>query len=151
MMELRLRAWLAHCLPWSRAANALRAPITLGIRLFIADVFFRAGMTKLADWDVTLALFTDEYHVPMLPPALAALLATTGEVLLPMLLALGLATRLAALGLFLLNLVAVIAYPAMPEIARQLHVYWGMLLALLLAYGGSGWSVDRWLLNRLHP
>lgn len=44
MMELRLRAWLARCLPWSRAANALRAPLTLGVRLFLADVFFRADM-----------------------------------------------------------------------------------------------------------
>jgi putative oxidoreductase len=151
MMEQRLRLWLARCLPWSRAANALRAPISLGIRLFVADVFFRAGMTKLADWDVTLALFTDEYQVPLLPPELAAVLATLGEILLPMLLSLGLATRLAALGLFVLNLVAVISYPTMPEIARQFHVYWGMLLALLLAYGGGAWSVDRFLLNRLHP
>ena len=109
MMELRLRAWLARCLPWSRAANALRAPLTLGVRLFLADVFFRAGMTKLADWDVTLALFTDEYQVPVLPPMLAALLATACEILLPMLLSLG------------------------------------------LAYGGGGWSVDRFLLRRLHP
>ena len=46
-------------------------------------------MTKLADWDVTLALFTDEYQVPVLPPALAALLATASEILLPMLLSLG--------------------------------------------------------------
>ena len=151
MMELRLRAWLARWLPWSRAANALRAPLTLGVRLFLADVFFRDGMTKLADWDVTLALFTDEYQVPVLPPMLAALLATACEILLPMLLSLGLATRVAALGLFALNLMAVISYPAMPEIARQFHVYWGMLLALLLAYGGGGWSVDRFLLRRLHP
>ena len=90
MMTLWLRALLHRLHPFAQAANALRAPITLGVRLFLADVFFKAGLTKLADWDVTLALFADEYHVPLLPPEAAAWAGTGGELVLPVLLALGL-------------------------------------------------------------
>ena len=79
----------------------------------------------------------------------AALLATSSELLLPMLLTLGLASRLAATGLFVLNGVAVMAYPGMPEAAQVFHLYWGMLLAMLIVYGAGGWSVDRLLVSRL--
>ncbi|MCA3157887.1 MAG: DoxX family membrane protein, partial [Burkholderiales bacterium] len=80
-------------------------------RLWIAKIFFLAGLTKIRDWEVTLLLFTEEYHVPLLPPALAAFMGTAGELVLPVLLVLGLGTRLAALGLFIVNAIAVISYP----------------------------------------
>ena len=53
----------------------------LAARLYVAQVFFASGLTKLRDWETTLALFADEYAVPLLPPAVAALLGTAGELL----------------------------------------------------------------------
>ena len=76
--------------PLVRAADLLRPLLLLALRLYLASVFFRSGLTKIADWDTTLYLFTEEYAVPVLPPALAALMGTAGELLLPPLLALGL-------------------------------------------------------------
>ena len=67
------------------------------LRFSIAAVFWHSGMTKIASWDTTIALFRDEYMVPILPPELAASLAATVELTCPLLLVLGLATRLATL------------------------------------------------------
>jgi putative oxidoreductase len=98
-----------------------------------------------------VALFTDEYHVPLLPPELAALLGTAGELVLPVLLALGLAGRFSALGLFVVNAVAVISLAEIAEPALMLHVFWGSLLLGLLLWGPGKWSLDRLILPRLHP
>ena len=76
------------------------AVLALPLRLAVATVFWNSGMTKLADWNATLSLFTDEYQVPLLPPELAANLALALEVTTPVLLILGLLTRAAALVLF---------------------------------------------------
>ena len=92
--------------PIALIENWLKPFLLLGIRLYIFYVFFRSGLTKLADWDTTLALFTDEYHVPLLPPALAAVMGAGGELLLSPLFALGIASRFAAVGLFVVNLMA---------------------------------------------
>ena len=73
--------------PFARVADLGRPLLLLALRLFIASVFFKAGLTKIEDWDTTLFLFTEEYSVPLLPPALAAFLGTAGELLLPPLLA----------------------------------------------------------------
>lgn len=58
--------------PFARVADLGRPLLLLALRLFIASVFFKAGLTKIEDWDTTLFLFTEEYSVPLLPPALAA-------------------------------------------------------------------------------
>jgi putative oxidoreductase len=123
----------------------------LAARLYIAQVFFASGLTKLRDWDTTLALFTDEYAVPLLPPAAAALLGTAGELVLPVLLALGLAGRFAAAGLFVVNAVAVISLMDIPTPALQQHVFWGSLLIGLLLWGPGRWSLDRFVVPRLLP
>src|SRR5262249_19105810 len=90
--------------PRPRLASLLdmldRVPLSLHLMLFrlaVASVFFKAGMTKWASWESTIALFAEEYKVPVLPPAMAAALATTFELGCSTLLALGLATRLATL------------------------------------------------------
>lgn len=132
-----------------RALDALRPLLALAARLFVAKVFFLSGLTKLADWGSTLELFAYEYQVPILPPAVAAVLGTAGELVLPVLLVLGLGGRLAALGLSVVNVVAVLSLPDMPEAAFQLHVFWGSLLAGLAVYGPGCWSVDGWLVHRL--
>lgn len=120
----------------------------LGIRLYVANVFLPAGLLKLKDWDSTLALFQYEYHVPWLPTALAAVLGTAGEVVLPLLLVLGLAGRFGAAGLSVINLVAVVAYPEIPELGRQDHVLWGVLLLVTLLHGPGRFSCDAWLSRR---
>ena len=131
---------------WRRLTGLLEGlqPLAqLAARLYVAAAFFRSGLTKLADWDITLALFQDEYHVPLLPPEVAAVAGTAGELGLPVLLVLGLGGRLAALGLSAVNVVAVLSLPDMPDAAFQLHVFWGSLLALLVLWGPGHWSLDR--------
>lgn len=119
-------------------------PLSLfAMRLYLARVFFLAGLTKIQDWDTTVFLFTEEYRVPLLSPAVAAMLGTAGELLLPPLLLLGLAGRFAALGLFVLNIMAVVSYwHALEGSALEFHLQWGLMLLLLLAAGPGKLAVD---------
>ena len=127
------------------------APVfDLGLRLFLANVFFKSGLTKIQNWDSTLYLFSDVYQVPLLPPEVASWLATSGELGLSVLLVLGLFGRFAAAGLLILNAVAVLSYYSeLSEAGLNLHLYWGILLAALLV-SRSPWSADAWLERRLH-
>jgi putative oxidoreductase len=137
-----------------RAVAALESgqPLAqLAARLYIAQVFFASGLTKLRDWDTTLALFMDEYHVPLLPAELAAVLGTAGELVLPVLLVLGLTGRFAAAGLFVVNAVAVVSLMDVPTPALQQHVFWASLLIGLLLWGPGRWSLDRLVAPRLLP
>jgi putative oxidoreductase len=131
----------------------LQPAAQLAARIYVGSVFFRSGLTKLHDWDTTLALFMDEYHVPLLNPTLAAFLGTAGEIGLPILLVLGLAGRFAAAGLSVMNVVAVLSLAEIAEAALQGHVFWGSLLAALLLWGPGRWSLDRvavpWLRSRV--
>jgi putative oxidoreductase len=115
----------------------------------VGQVFFASGLTKLRDWETTVALFTDEYAVPLLPPAMAALMGTAGELVLPVLLVLGLGGRFAAMGLFVVNAVAVISLSDIAPAAMQQHVFWGALLAALAIYGPGAWSLERLVWPRL--
>lgn len=137
---------------WGRLVQALEAlqPLAqLAARLYVARVFFLSGLTKIRDWETTLALFQDEYHVPLLPPDLAAVMGTAGELGLPVLLALGLGGRFAAAGLSVVNLVAVLSLADIPEPALQQHVFWGSLLIGLLLWGPGRLSVDAVLKRRI--
>lgn len=135
------------------ALNLLQPVALLAARLYVAGVFFRSGMSKLRDWDSTLALFMDEYHVPLLNPTFAAFLGTGAELALPVLLVLGLFGRFAAAGLSILNIVAVISLMDLPEPALMGHVFWGSLLFALLVWGPGPLSLDGllapWLRARL--
>lgn len=139
-------------LPRARQAiawlEALQPLALLGARLVVAQAFFASGLTKLRDWEITLALFEDEYHVPLLPPELAAYLGTGGELVLPVLLALGLAGRFAAAGLSVVNVVAVLSLAEIAPAAMQQHQYWGALLLAVLLWGPGRWSADAWLSRR---
>jgi putative oxidoreductase len=138
---------LARLTQLSRPALALGADLLdLGIRLYVAKVFLMSGLTKIRDWDTTLTLFRDEYHVPLLPPALAAALGTFGELVFPLFLAIGLGTRLAALGLSFINVMAVVSYwhvlsKAEPALAQ--HFLWGTLLLVTLFHGPGRIALDR--------
>ena len=112
-------------------------------RLYIAQVFFLSGLSKIRDWETTLALFENEYQVPLLSPTGAAWLGTGGELLLPLLLVLGLAGRLAAAGLSVVNVVAVLSLPEIAPAALQQHQFWGSLLLGLLLWGPGRLSLDR--------
>ncbi len=122
--------------------NMLRDPFLLLSRIYVAQVFFQSGLTKLNDWGTTVALFTDEYKVPFLSPSVAAFMGTAGELVLPVLLVLGFCGRFAALGLFVVNAVAVIALTDIAPAALQQHVFWGWLLACIAIVGTGQWAVD---------
>ncbi|MEP6997485.1 MAG: DoxX family protein [Betaproteobacteria bacterium] len=134
---------------FTRLTARLQPLLALGLRFYVARVFLLSGLTKVHDWSVTLALFENEYHVPVLSPAVAAALATATELSMPVLLALGLGTRLAAAVLLVLNIVALVSYPDLPDIAVKDHIFWGLMLLVLLVYGAGRISVDRWLESRL--
>ena len=129
--------------PITRGLDALQPLAALLARLYVAKVFFMSGLTKLNDWGTTVALFTDEYKVPFLSPAVAAFMGTAGELVLPVLLVIGLAGRFSALGLFVVNVVAVISLSEIAPAALQAHILWGTLLAALAIYGSGPWTVDK--------
>jgi len=130
--------------PVGAGLTALAPLLDLGIRLYVANVFFKSGLTKFESWDTTLALFEQEYQVPLLSPALAAWLGTATELTFPVLLALGLAGRFSAVVLFAFNLVAVISYPELNEAGLKDHWYWGILLAVTALHGPGKLSLDHW-------
>ncbi len=128
-----------------RALNSLQPVASLAARLYVANAFFSSGLTKLRDWDITLALFMDEYTVPFLPHDVAAVMGTAGELVLPILLALGLGTRFAALGLSVVNVVAVFALAEIAPAALQQHQFWGALLAGVAVFGPGRFAVDHFI------
>ena len=135
----------------SAALVSLQALALLGARLFVGHAFFLSGLTKLRDWDITLALFADEYQVPLLSPELAAVSGTAGELVLPVLLVLGLAGRFAAAGLFVVNIVAVISLMEIAPAALQQHQFWGCLLLAVMLWGAGRLSFDHWIKSRWFP
>jgi putative oxidoreductase len=147
-LSSRPAAWYCR---FTRLVDRLQPLLALGLRLYVARVFLLSGLTKIHDWSVTLALFENEYHVPVLSPSVAAALGTATELSMPVLLALGLGTRFAAAALFVFNIVAVMSYPDLPDIAVKDHILWGLMLLVLLVYGAGGVSVDSRLQSRLRP
>ena len=102
------------------AYRSLQAPLQdvllLAARVFPGAVFWQSGRTKVDGWqlnDTALFLFQEEYQLPLIDPAAAAALATLGEHLLPVMLLMGLATRLGAAGLLIMTLVIqLLVYPS---------------------------------------
>ena len=126
-----LRHWFGHDI------------VALGARASMAGVFFMSGRTKvdglLTVSDTAIALFEDEYRLPLLSPSLAAHIATYAEHALPVMLVLGLATRLSALGLLTMTLVIqLLVYP----MAWSSHLTWATLLVYLVGHGAGRWSMD---------
>ncbi len=113
--------------------------LLLAARFAVAVVFFRSGMTKIANWDTTIALFQNEYALPLIPPEIAAPLAAANELGMSTLLAFGLFTRLATLPL--LGMVFVIQTLVYPENWPE-HLTWATLLLLVLARGPGIVSLD---------
>ena len=141
---------------WSRLVALLewlQAPALLAARLYVARAFWLSGVESLRSWDATLYLYENEFHVHILPPHVAAVMGTAGEVLLPPLLALGLFGRFGALGLSVVNAVALASYYyALQPPAILTHILWACLLAMVALWGAGKWSVDHalgsWRHNR---
>jgi putative oxidoreductase len=121
--------------------------ILLTARIAIANIFWRSAQTKINGLSIreeTFFLFREEYKVPLLPPDLAAYLATAAELTLPILLVIGLATRLSALGLFAMTLV--IQFFVIPGGWPE-HLLWFALLGLIVARGPGAFSLDHMIWN----
>lgn len=128
-----------------RALDTLAPLGDLVIRLWVANVFWKSGLTKISSIDTTLQLFRYEYSVPLLPPELAAYLSMFAELTFSALLAVGLAGRLSAAALFFVNIVAVISYPALEAAGLAQHQLWGLLLLVPLLHGPGKLSLDHLL------
>ena len=132
----RVRYWLER-VPYTVLA--------IPLRLAVATIFWNSAMTKLANWDTAVALFVDEYRLPLLPPEVAAYIAATIERTTPVLLVLGLLTRPAAAVLLAMTLVIeVFVYP----LAWPTHIQWAAMLLVLLCRGAGKLSIDHLLRRR---
>ena len=135
-----------------RLLNPLQPLFALGARLYVSWQFLKSGYIKVTSWDTTLYLFENEYHTPLLPPHVAAVAGAFGELFFPTLLVIGLFGRLSALGLFAVNVVAVVSYAQVllaegSEAALGQHILWGTLLMFSIVFGPGKFSLDH-LLNR---
>ena len=115
--------------------------LQLMFRIAIAAVFWSSGLTKIASWDTTIAMFRDEYMVPLLPPELAAVMSATFELSCSALIVVGLATRLATLPL--LGMTFVIEVFVYPEY-WSMHLMWATVLLFLLTKGPGAFSLDHY-------
>jgi putative oxidoreductase len=124
----------------------------LAIRLWMANIFFRAGLLKIQDMDAAVFLFSAVHPVPFLPPELAAWLATLIELGCSTLLALGLAARLAALPMLGMALVIQFVVGANdPAFHVVEHYYWMFLLGVIITKGPGTLSLDHLLARRFGP
>jgi putative oxidoreductase len=137
----------------ARLLNRLQPLFLLGTRFYVGWQFWKSGWIKVTSWDQTLGLFRDEYHVPLLPPDVAAVAGASGELFFPTLLFLGLFGRVGALGASAVNVMAVVSYSQVllaegSEAALAQHVLWGFMLALLVVFGCGPLSIDTLLERR---
>ncbi|MFW0778137.1 MAG: DoxX family protein [Rickettsiales bacterium] len=123
--------------------NKLESFWWLFLRIWIAMIFFKSGLTKIDNFETTVFLFADEYQVPLLPPYFAALSATFFELAMPVLIVLGLATRFAVLPLIIMTAVIEFTY-----LSHAQHIFWAIVLVGLLLHGAGKLSADHWIKKR---
>jgi putative oxidoreductase len=148
-----LRNLIQRVLVLTGLVDRLQPVVLLALRLYVSSVFFRSGLVKLSDWSATLALFHDEYKVPLLPPDVAACVGAFGELTFPVLITLGLMGRFGAAGLFVVNAMAVISYPQLfgfdCPAGLHMHFVWGAILIALSVFGPGSLSLDQLILKRM--
>ena len=135
-------------------ADSLRPVLLLATRWYVSWQFLKSGWLKVTSWQSTLALFRDEYHVPLLPPELAAVTGAFGELFFSTLLVLGIGGRIGPIGLFAVNAMAVISYRQVLlaegfEAALAQHILWGYMLIVVTVFGNGGIALDRLIAGRL--
>lgn len=118
-------------------SNKLQPLMLLVLRLWIAHIFWQSGLVKIEDFSNTIALFRDEYKTPFLPPEIAAVMSTLFELSCPILLTLGLGARLASLPLLAMTAVIQLTYDQ-----NEQHIYWAMVLGVILVSGAGKISLD---------
>ena len=128
----------------------------LSIRLYMANVFIKSGWSKFKnflndDWGSTVFLFEEVHPLPGLPAELSAILATGGEVILPILLAFGLFGRFGAGGLLIMTATIQFLVPAEYGMQNADHYFWMFLLGAILIRGSGVLSLDtllmKWIKN----
>ncbi len=134
---------------FARAMDWLAPTFLLALRLYVAMVFFKSGLTKIMDFSTTVALFENEYKVPVISPMLAALAGTGAELALPAFFVLGLLSRPTALAFFAFNIVAAVSYPDISEAGVKDHMLWGLMMLVVLFFGPGRFSLDRVFKTRL--
>ena len=137
-----------------RFLDHFRSLVLLATRFYVGWQFWKSGWLKVTSWSSTLELFRSEYHVPLLPPPVAAVTGATGELLFPALLFVGLFSRVGAVGAFFVNAMAVISYRQVllaegSEAALGQHVLWGFMLLVLAVFGPGRIALDSLLESRL--
>ena len=135
----------------ARGLDFISPLLDIIIRIWVAKVFFQSGLVKIQSWESTLMLFEYEYQVPVMSPLLAAWLATSTELILPVLLFLGLLSRPTALVLFVFNIVAVVSYPDISAAGIKDHMLWGLMLAFTSIHGPGKISMDYWIYKQYGP
>ncbi|VAX10478.1 INTEGRAL MEMBRANE PROTEIN (Rhomboid family) [hydrothermal vent metagenome] len=133
---------------YSRVLGLIIPVIELGLKLWVANAFFKSGLTKIQSFETTIMLFEYEYSVPLLSPTLAAYMGTAAELMLPVLLVIGLMGRYAAMALFLFNIVAATSYPDISPLGLSQHYLWGMALLMAALYGPGKLSLDHFICTR---
>lgn len=136
---------VSYVKPAIRTLEYVSPVIDLGIRLWVANVFWKSGLTKIQTFDSTIMLFQYEYQVPLISPVVAAYLGTFTELFFPILLVLGLGGRFAAAVLFVFNFIAVISYPGLNPVGVEQHQIWGLMLLVTLLHGPGKISIDHFL------
>lgn len=148
-----IRTLIQRALVITGLVDRLQPVVLFALRLYVSSVFFRSGLVKISDWSATLALFHDEYKVPLLPPDLAACVGAFGELTFPVLITLGLMGRFGAAGLFVVNAMALVSYPQLwgfdCPAGLQMHFVWGAILLALAIFGPGRISVDELILKRM--
>jgi len=122
----------------------------IALKLWVANVFFKAGLTKIESFDTTIMLFESEYNVPLLSPIVAAYIGTFAEIILPIMLVIGLGGRLIPFALFIFNIVAAISYPDLSNAGMQDHYIWGIMLLALMANGSGKLSLDNIIAKKIN-
>jgi putative oxidoreductase len=152
-MPLLLKLASVHA-ALGRLLDHFRSLVLLGTRFYVGWQFWKSGLLKVTSWGTTLDLFRAEYHVPLLPPPVAAAVGAGGELFFPVLLFLGLFSRVGALGAFFVNAMAVISYRQVllaegSEAALGQHLLWGFMLVVVSVFGPGRIALDSWLESRL--
>lgn len=142
----RLNGWADA---FARGMDWLNPAFLLALRIYVAMVFFNSGLTKIMDFSSTIALFENEYMVPILSPTLAAYSGTAAELVLPVLFLAGFVSRPTALAFFVFNFIAAVSYPDISPAGVKDHMLWGTMMLVVLFFGPGRFAVDHLFQKRL--